>query len=67
MTFPRLLRLPAVRDRVGLSRAQIYRMINTGDFPAPVRPSPGTVAWNEVEVDAWIEARIATSKKAGDA
>jgi len=56
-----------VRDRVGLSRAQIYRMINTGDFPAPVRPSPGTVAWNEVEVDAWIEARIATSKKAGDA
>jgi predicted DNA-binding transcriptional regulator AlpA len=32
----KLLRLPAVVDRVGLSRATIYREIKKGNFPRPL-------------------------------
>ena len=56
---PRLLRLPAVLDRVGVSRASLYRMIAAGEFPAPVQLSPRSVAWPESDVSEWIEARIA--------
>lgn len=56
---PRLLRLPAVLDRVGVSRASLYRMIAAGEFPAPVHLSARSVAWPEADVSEWIEARIA--------
>lgn len=53
----RILRMPAVRDRVGLSTATIYRRINRGAFPASV-PLGGTiVGWRESDINAWIASR----------
>jgi prophage regulatory protein len=54
-----LLRLPAVRARVGLGKSEIYRRAALGEFPAPVRLGARAVAWNAAEVEAWIAARIA--------
>jgi len=54
---PRLIRLPQVTSRVGLSATTIWRQRRAGTFPDPVRISPGCVAWREADVDAWIESR----------
>lgn len=50
----RLVRLPEVRDRTGLSTATIYRKMETGAFPAKVRLSVNVVAWYESDLDRWI-------------
>lgn len=56
---PRLLRLPAVLERVGLGRSRIYDLIAVGRFPEPVKLSDRAVAWLSTEVDLWIQQRIA--------
>lgn len=35
-----------------------------GEFPAKVSLGPRAVGWAEDEISAWIEARIAQSRKA---
>lgn len=54
-----LLRLPEVRRRTGVCRSDIYRGIARGTFPTPVKLGERASAWNAIEVDAWITARIA--------
>jgi prophage regulatory protein len=54
----RLLRLPELKARTGLSRATVYEVIARGDFPAPIKVGRIS-AWPESEVRAWIEARKA--------
>lgn len=58
-----LLRLPRVKEKVDLSKSQIYALINAGSFPAPVKLSERCSAWVESELDEWIESRIAASRK----
>ena len=40
-----ILRLPAVRARVGLSRSTILAYVKEGRFPAPVALGPRSVGW----------------------
>jgi prophage regulatory protein len=40
-----------------LSKTVIWRLMNRGEFPLPVRLSPNRVAWVRSEVEAWKEAR----------
>jgi len=58
-----LIRLPEVKARTGLSRSSIYQFIRDGMFPSPVKLSPRAVAWVSSEIQAWLEARIAASRK----
>lgn len=58
----RFLRLPAVEDRSGLKRSSIYAGVADGTFPAPIPLGARAVGWDEAEVDAWIEARIADAE-----
>jgi predicted DNA-binding transcriptional regulator AlpA len=54
-TSGRLLRLPAVRDLVPVSRAQLYRMCRDQKFPAPVHIAGGRISfWHQDEVLAWL-------------
>ena len=55
----KLLRLPAVIRRTGLSRSSLYRRVSAGTFPAPVKIGERSCAWASHEVDAWIAATIA--------
>jgi prophage regulatory protein len=47
------LRLPAVIEHVGKSRSAIYRDIQAGTFPAPIRIGAQSVAWDESAIVAW--------------
>ncbi len=47
----RLIRLPEVLERTGYGKSWIYRLINDGKFPAPVKIGSRAVAFVESEID----------------
>lgn len=58
-----ILRLPAVKTRTGLSRSTIYLRVAQGAFPKPVSLGGRAVGWVEDEIQSWLTARIAISRK----
>ncbi|TAK90273.1 MAG: AlpA family transcriptional regulator [Burkholderiaceae bacterium] len=60
-----ILRLPAVKQRTGLSRSSIYALIKGGQFKAPISLGARAVGWLETDVDEFITARVKASRKAG--
>jgi len=46
----KILRLPDVKKRTGLSRSTIYLRITNGDFPAPISLGGRAVGWTEAEI-----------------
>jgi prophage regulatory protein len=53
----RLLRLPVVMGRTGLSRTSIDRLEKHGEFPIRRHISMRAVGWDESEIDEWLVAR----------
>ena len=53
----RLLKMREVCERVGLSRATIYRLEGRGQFPPRVHVTECAIRWRENEVASWIAAR----------
>lgn len=53
---PRLIRLPEVMARVGLSRSAIYKRMSEGTFPRSRSLSAKCAVWIEAEIDDWIIA-----------
>ena len=54
-------RLPTVRQRTGLGRSTIYRLMALGSFPSAVQLTPRAVGWPKSEIDAWLAARPKTT------
>lgn len=59
----RMLRIKHVSERTGMSRASIYRMMKTGEFPQPVKLTDHLSAWPEPEVDEWLRERIENHRR----
>lgn len=59
----RLLRLPEVMNKTGYGKAWIYRLINEGLFPQPVKIGVRAIAFIESEIDEWIVSAIERSRK----
>jgi len=59
-----ILRLPAVKNRTGLSRSMLYAKVAEGTFPRPISLGARAVGWVDTEVDAWVSGRIEQSRKA---
>ncbi len=55
----RLLRRAEVEERTSLRKSTIYKWIEQGTFPAPVRPGGMVVVWLESDIEAWIDVQIA--------
>jgi prophage regulatory protein len=58
-----ILRLPAVLERTGLSKSQIYKMLGEGTFPTPVHLSSRSVGWPSEAIDGWIASRKHQARK----
>ena len=57
-----ILRTAEVLEVVGLSRTTIWRRVQAGDFPAPIRLGPAgsrAVGWRSEEVEEWVRSRPA--------
>ena len=63
MQIRRVIRRPEVLERTGLSATTIYKLERRGEFPAHFMLTPRCAAWDEAEVNAWIEARRAAPAK----
>jgi prophage regulatory protein len=48
-----------VCERLGISRATLWRISRKGSFPKPIKLSPNRVGFREDEIEAWIAARAA--------
>ena len=53
----RLLRRREVEEITGLSRSSIYRLMQEGEFPRPVKVGPAAVRWRASDIAAWVESR----------
>ena len=53
----RLLRRRQVEEITGMSRSSIYRLMQKGKFPRPVRIGPAAVRWKASDITAWMESR----------
>ena len=57
----KILRMPAMRTRLGLSRSTLYNKINSASrwydptFPKPIRLGPAAIGWLESEIEHWIK------------
>lgn len=58
----RMLRIRDVCQRTSLSKSQIYRLVDELNFPAPIRLGKRACAFVEVEVERWLQNRIADSR-----
>lgn len=59
----RILRLPEVMSRTGLSRSTIYLRISQGTFPKPVNLGARAVGWIEEEIQEWLQQQIEASRR----
>ena len=53
----RFLRRRQVEEITGLSRSSIYRLIEDGEFPRPVRVSLNAVRWRLSAIADWMHSR----------
>ena len=59
----KILRLPNVLDRTGLSRSTVYLRVTERRFPRPVSLGARAVGWIETEVEEWIARQIEVSRE----
>ena len=60
----RILRLPAVKSRTGLSRSTIYSHVANKQFPAPISLGARAVGWLEQDIESWLSEKVEASRKA---
>ena len=54
---PVLLRISEVVQLLGISKPTVYRLMNEGKFPRPIRLSKARVAWLHADLEKWLESR----------
>ena len=57
----KILRLPAVMQATGLSKASVYLGVKKGTFPAPVKLGVRAVGWPAEAIDEWVKSRPSTA------
>jgi len=58
----RIIRLPEVMEKTGLSRSSVYLAISKGNFPKQIKLGDRSIGWSLERVDEWIDQCIASSK-----
>ena len=57
-----MLRLDAVKNKMGLSRSTIYNLIKNDKFPLPLKIGAASL-WSESEIDDYLGAKLRGRKK----
>lgn len=64
----RFIPLDVVLDRVCMSKSQLYRKIQAGEFPRGIPLGSQKIAFLESEIDRWMSERLeARERREGDA
>ena len=59
----RILRLPVVRQKTGLSRSTIYRLEAQGRTPKRIKLGDHSTGWIEAEWDRWLAERVSARER----
>lgn len=62
--FNKIIRLPAVKEKTGLSRSSIYLRMSKDEFPKSISLGDRAIGWLETDIEQWIDERISASKAA---
>ncbi|WP_415886012.1 helix-turn-helix transcriptional regulator [Neptuniibacter sp. QD37_6] len=62
MDSKRLIRRPEVEKLTGLGRSCIYARMSRNEFPKAIPIGGRLVAWNESDIQKWIDDRITEAK-----
>ena len=60
----KIIRLPAVKEKTGLSRSSIYLRMSKAEFPKSISLGDRAIGWLESDIEQWIDERISASKAA---
>ena len=52
-----LLTRPQVEEQLGLSTSTLYRLMDKGLFPRPVRIGQRAVRWRSADLETWLSDR----------
>lgn len=55
-----LIRLNEVAELLGVARSTIYKWVNQGTFPSPVRINERAVRWRTEDIERWRSALVQT-------
>ena len=58
----KILRLPQVKQRTGLSRSTIYARIKAGQFKPPINLGARAVGWLESDIEEFINSCVSMSR-----
>jgi prophage regulatory protein len=47
-----------LKDKVALSRSQIYKLIQQGEFPEPIKLGKKISVWTDSEVEEWMSKQV---------
>lgn len=53
----KLLRISEVSERLGVSKAAIYKWVKDNRFPKPIILGESSSRWFEKEIDQWLKER----------
>ncbi len=53
----RIFRMNELCQIYGFSRSTIYRLIESGRFPKPIKISARAVGWISTDLDEWLATR----------
>lgn len=56
--MPKIMRLPQVIELTTYKRSSIYRLMDEGKFPKPIKIGARAVAWLEEDINLWLESKI---------
>lgn len=62
----KIIRLPELIKKTGLSRSTIYLRMSKGLFPKSISLGERAVGWVENEIEQWVDECIATAKGGND-
>ena len=52
---PKIFRRRELENRIGVKRSSIYKMMDEGLFPKPVRLGRRAVGWREEDIEHWLK------------
>jgi len=64
VSLPSVMRMNAVIQCTGLSRATIYRLMGLGQFPRSFKIGTTASGWLESEVRSWVNERASSRQAA---
>jgi prophage regulatory protein len=50
--------MPQLKQKVALSRSQIYRLIQQGEFPKQIKLGDKIAVWIDSEVEEWMSSKV---------